>query len=149
MAKAWDINSGSYACCIVCSSGDSRVGRVNSKQHAASFWAAGASRDGATRYSVDGAVHSCARVCALPCEPLMPSAAQVTVLGSGDAFGSGGRLNSAYLVESPGATFMVDCGTTVLQGLKRSGVDPARIDFICLSHLHGDHFGGVPFLFMD
>ncbi len=79
----------------------------------------------------------------------MTSAVQVTVLGSGDAFGSGGRLHSAYLVESPGATFVVDCGTTVLQGLKRAHVDPERVDFVCLSHLHGDHFGGLPFLFMD
>ena len=79
----------------------------------------------------------------------MANAVQVTVLGSGDAFGSGGRLNSSYLIESREATFIVDCGTTVLQGLKRSGIDPARIDFVCLSHLHGDHFGGVPFLFMD
>jgi ribonuclease BN (tRNA processing enzyme) len=106
-------------------------------------------RERERRYSHDGRVQLCADACALPCEPLMPKAVQVTVLGSGDAFGSGGRLNSAYLIESPGATFMVDCGSTVLQGLKRSGVDPARIDFICLSHLHGDHFGGVPFLFMD
>jgi ribonuclease BN (tRNA processing enzyme) len=80
---------------------------------------------------------------------LMPKAVQVTILGSGDAFGSGGRLHSAYLIEAPGATFLVDCGTTVLQGLKRLDVDTARIDFVCLSHLHGDHFGGVPFLFMD
>jgi ribonuclease BN (tRNA processing enzyme) len=80
---------------------------------------------------------------------LMSSAVQVTILGSGDAFGSGGRLHSAYLIEAPGATFLVDCGTTVLQGLKRAGVDPTRVDFVCLSHLHGDHFGGVPFLFMD
>ena len=80
---------------------------------------------------------------------LMTNAVQVTVLGSGDAFGSGGRLHSAYLMEVPGATFLVDCGTTVLQGLKRAHVDPTRVDFVCLSHLHGDHFGGVPFLFMD
>jgi ribonuclease BN (tRNA processing enzyme) len=79
----------------------------------------------------------------------MPIAPQLTVLGSGDAFGSGGRLNSAYLVEAPGVTFMIDCGTTVLQGLKRCSIDPGRIDFVCVSHLHGDHFGGVPFLFMD
>lgn len=85
----------------------------------------------------------------MPCESLMPNPVQVTVLGSGDAFGSGGRLNSAYLVQAPGATFLIDCGTTVLQGLKRSGINPAEIDFVCLSHLHGDHFGGVPFLFMD
>lgn len=74
---------------------------------------------------------------------------RVTVLGSGDAFGAGGRLHSGYLVESAGATFLVDCGATVLHGLKRAGIDPARIDFVCLSHLHGDHFGGIPFLFMD
>src|SRR5262245_47958026 len=74
---------------------------------------------------------------------------RVTILGSGDAFGAGGRLHSGYLIESAGATFLVDCGTTVLQGLKRAGVGPERIDFVCLSHLHGDHFGGVPYLFMD
>lgn len=74
---------------------------------------------------------------------------QVTVLGSGDAFGSGGRLHSGYLVESDAATFLVDCGPSVLQGLRRRNVDPARLDFVCISHLHGDHFGGVPFVFMD
>jgi ribonuclease BN (tRNA processing enzyme) len=79
----------------------------------------------------------------------MSSAVQLTVLGSGDAFGADGRLHSAYFVESPEATFVVDCGSTVLHGLKRRGLDPARIDFVLLSHLHGDHFGGVPFLFMD
>jgi ribonuclease BN (tRNA processing enzyme) len=74
---------------------------------------------------------------------------RVTVLGSGDAFGSGGRLHSAYLVEAPGATFLLDCGPSVLQSMKRLGLDPDAIDFVLLSHLHGDHFGGVPFLFMD
>jgi len=74
---------------------------------------------------------------------------RVTILGSGDAFGSGGRLNSAYLVEAPGATFLVDAGPTVLQGLKAAGCDTTKIDFVLLTHLHGDHFGGVPFLFME
>ena len=74
---------------------------------------------------------------------------RVTVLGSGDAFGAGGRAHSAYLVEAPGHTFLLDCGPTVLQSLKRVGCDPAAIDFVLLSHLHGDHFGGLPFLFME
>jgi ribonuclease BN (tRNA processing enzyme) len=74
---------------------------------------------------------------------------RVTVLGCGDAFGSGGRMHSAYLVETPECTFLVDCGPTVLQALKRQRIDPGRIDFVLLSHLHGDHFGGVPFLFME
>ena len=79
----------------------------------------------------------------------MESRVRVTVLGSGDAFGSGGRAHSAYLVEAPGVTFLVDCGPTVLQSLKKLGRDPGAIDFVLLSHLHGDHFGGVPFLFME
>lgn len=74
---------------------------------------------------------------------------RVTVLGSGDAFGSGGRLNSAYLVEAPGTAFLLDCGPSVLPGLKQAGRDPGRIDFVLISHLHGDHFGGIPFLFME
>ncbi len=74
---------------------------------------------------------------------------RVVVLGSGDAFGSGGRAHSAYLVVAPSATFLLDCGPTVLQALKRDGYDPAAIDFVLLSHLHGDHFGGVPFLLME
>ena len=74
---------------------------------------------------------------------------RVTVLGSGDAFSSGGRGHSAYLIETAGSTFLLDCGSQVLQAMKRLGHDPARLDFVLLSHLHGDHFGGVPFLFMD
>ena len=74
---------------------------------------------------------------------------RVTVLGSSDAFGSGGRGHSAYLITSSSATFLLDCGPSVLQTLKRAGHDPGAVDFILLSHLHGDHFGGVPFLLME
>jgi ribonuclease BN (tRNA processing enzyme) len=74
---------------------------------------------------------------------------RVTVLGSGDAYGSGGRAHSAYLVDAPACIFLVDCGATVLQSLKQLGRDPGDIDFVLLSHLHGDHFGGLPFLFME
>jgi ribonuclease BN (tRNA processing enzyme) len=74
---------------------------------------------------------------------------RVTVLGSGDAFGSGGRFHTAHLVEAPGATFLLDCGPTILQSLKRVGFDPGALDFALISHLHGDHFGGVPFLLME
>jgi ribonuclease BN (tRNA processing enzyme) len=75
--------------------------------------------------------------------------AKVTVLGSGDAFGSDGRLQSSYLVEGPDATFLMDCGPAILPALKRNGIDSGRIDFVLISHLHGDHFGGLAFLFLE
>jgi ribonuclease BN (tRNA processing enzyme) len=74
---------------------------------------------------------------------------RVTVLGSGDAFGAGGRFHSAYVAEAPGATFLLDCGPSILQAAKQVGWDVGTLDAVLLSHLHGDHFGGVPFLFME
>ena len=71
------------------------------------------------------------------------------ILGCGDAFGSGGRNQSSYLIEASGCVFLLDCGPTTLLAMKRAGFDPARIDAIFLSHLHGDHFGGIPFLFIE
>lgn len=74
---------------------------------------------------------------------------RVTVLGSGDAFGSGGRLQSSYLVQGKDTTVLLDCGATVLPALKRQGVDPGQVDIVLISHLHGDHFGGLPFLLLE
>lgn len=71
------------------------------------------------------------------------------ILGCGDAFGSGGRNQSAYLVEADERLFLLDCGPTALLAMKRAGIDPRRLDALFLSHLHGDHFGGVPFLFIE
>jgi ribonuclease BN (tRNA processing enzyme) len=73
----------------------------------------------------------------------------VTVLGSSDAFGSCGHLHATYLVEASRSTFLVDCGPAVLSAMKKHGVDTARIDFVAISHLHGDHFGGLPFLILE
>jgi ribonuclease BN (tRNA processing enzyme) len=73
----------------------------------------------------------------------------VQFLGSGDAFGSGGRLQTCILVQDDQWRCLLDCGATSLIGLKQAGIDPATIDAIVISHLHGDHFGGLPFLLLD
>ena len=74
---------------------------------------------------------------------------RVHVLGSGDAFGSGGRLQTCLLVEGEGGRLLVDCGATSLVALRRAGIDPGTIDAVALTHLHGDHFGGLPFVILD
>ena len=74
---------------------------------------------------------------------------EVQFLGTGDAFGSGGRLQACIHVQMRELRFLMDCGASALIGMKRFGVDPALIDMIFLSHLHGDHFAGIPFLILD
>jgi ribonuclease BN (tRNA processing enzyme) len=74
---------------------------------------------------------------------------RLTVVGCGDAFGSGGRAQTCFLLENAGETLAVDFGATSLPALKRLGIAPERLDAVVLSHLHGDHFGGIPFLLLD
>src|SRR2546427_537766 len=74
---------------------------------------------------------------------------QVRFLGSGDAFGSGGRLQTCICIKATTSTFLVDCGASSLIALRRFGVTPNDIDMILLTHLHGDHFGGIPFFILD
>jgi ribonuclease BN (tRNA processing enzyme) len=78
-----------------------------------------------------------------------PAGLRLTFLGSGDAFGSGGRLQTCLCLEGPGDRVLIDCGATALVGMKRAGIDPGSVGCVLLSHLHGDHFGGVPFLVLD
>jgi ribonuclease BN (tRNA processing enzyme) len=74
---------------------------------------------------------------------------KLTFLGCGDAFGSGGRFNTCFLVEASQASFLIDCGASSMVAIRHFGVDPNRIDAILIGHLHGDHFGGLPFFLLD
>ena len=77
------------------------------------------------------------------------SQVEILFLGSGDAFGSGGRFQTCFHVRAEATQFLIDCGASSLIAMKRFGVDPSSLDIILLSHLHGDHFGGLPFLILD
>lgn len=79
---------------------------------------------------------------------------KVHFLGCGDAFASGGRMQTTFLVETPvdgGGVerFLVDCGATGLVALKRAGRTTDDLSAVLVTHLHGDHFGGLPFLLID
>jgi ribonuclease BN (tRNA processing enzyme) len=73
----------------------------------------------------------------------------VRFVGSGDSFGSGGRFQTSLLVDGPRCRFAVDFGASSLIALAQQGIEPNSIDAVLLTHLHGDHAAGVPFLLID
>ena len=70
-------------------------------------------------------------------------------LGCGDAFGSGGRFNTCFWVGRGEASFLIDCGASAMISIRRFEMDPNQIGVIVLSHLHADHFGGLPSFILD
>jgi ribonuclease BN (tRNA processing enzyme) len=74
---------------------------------------------------------------------------ELRFLGTGDAFGSGARYQACIWLRVGDFQVLLDCGATSLVAMKRFGVDPNDIDAVLVSHFHGDHFGGLPYLLLD
>jgi len=74
---------------------------------------------------------------------------QLRFVGCGDAFGSGGRSNTCFHVTGERVNFLIDCGASSLPALKRLEIVRDDIDLVLITHFHGDHFAGLPFLLLD
>lgn len=78
---------------------------------------------------------------------------RVTVVGSGDAFGSGGRFQTCIALGPDDARAashtLIDCGATSATALKQQGFDTNSIETLLVTHLHADHFGGIVSLILD
>ncbi len=74
---------------------------------------------------------------------------QLRFVGCGDAFGSGGRFNTCFHVTGKEVNFLIDCGASSLPALKRLKIAGEEIDLVLITHFHGDHFAGLPFLRLD
>ena len=80
-----------------------------------------------------------------------PSKAQITVLY--DAFGKSSAMQKdwgyAALIEYGGKRILFDTGNNgdiLAQNAKAKGIDLSKIDFVVMSHRHGDHMGGMAHL---
>ena len=72
---------------------------------------------------------------------------QVTFIGTSASVPSAQRGTSATLIARGGARWLVDCGEGTQRQLLRSGLGLADVDAILVTHLHGDHFLGLPGMF--
>lgn len=73
----------------------------------------------------------------------------IRFLGTGNAFNIGGRHSQAILMQPTGGTpFLVDMGPTTTAAMEKLEVDANTIDRIFVTHLHGDHTAGWPFLLL-
>lgn len=73
----------------------------------------------------------------------------ITFVGSGDAVSTGARNQTCIHVRSEESTFLIDCGPASLSAMKQLGLPPQQLQGILLTHAHGDHFGGVPYVLLE
>ena len=74
---------------------------------------------------------------------------QVTFLGTGAAFSARRRTNVALLVQEGDTKLLIECGPTILYQLDDAGATAGQINYLFISHRHGDHILGLPmFLLM-
>jgi 7,8-dihydropterin-6-yl-methyl-4-(beta-D-ribofuranosyl)aminobenzene 5'-phosphate synthase len=96
-------------------------------------------------------IESGATISAAPKASAAPGKAQITVLY--DAFGKTSTMQKdwgyAALVEYGGQRILFDTGNNpeiLAQNVKAKGVDLTKLDFVVMSHRHGDHMGGLTYL---
>jgi ribonuclease BN (tRNA processing enzyme) len=71
---------------------------------------------------------------------------ELTFLGTGSAFAIDGRYWGSILVNN---SILLDCSPIVVPHFKKLGLDLTLIEHIFITHFHGDHLLGLPFLLLD
>lgn len=69
---------------------------------------------------------------------------ELYILGSGAAIPTSKRQASAQYVNCNERHILIDCAEGTQQQLRKYGLKLQKIQFILISHLHGDHFFGLP-----
>ncbi|TVR64442.1 MAG: ribonuclease Z [Gemmatimonadales bacterium] len=74
------------------------------------------------------------------------SAVRVTILGAGTLLPDDDHRSAGHLVEGEGFSLLLDCGSGVVHGFSRWGLDWSALTHVTISHYHTDHFGDLPAL---
>ena len=69
---------------------------------------------------------------------------ELTILGSSSAIPSFEKFPTSQVLNVRERFFLIDCGEGTQIQLKRLNFSLAKIRHIFISHLHGDHFFGLP-----
>ena len=69
---------------------------------------------------------------------------KVTILGCGSALPASGRHPTAQVLEHNGKFLLIDCGEGTQSRLRENKISFDKISHIFISHLHGDHYFGLP-----
>jgi len=72
------------------------------------------------------------------------SAMRICFLGTGGSWPTRDRNVASISLSHGKRTLLLDCGEGTQRQIMGSPVSPMRIDAILISHLHGDHFLGLP-----
>lgn len=67
----------------------------------------------------------------------------VTILGNNSAIPAHGRHPTAQVIEIRDQQFLMDCGEGTQLQMQLFGIRRRRINYIFISHLHGDHYFGL------
>lgn len=89
----------------------------------------------------------------IPAAPMPSSAAQAQITVLYDAFGKSPDMRKdwgyAALVEYGGKRILFDTGNNpdvLAHNAQAKGVDLSKLDFVVMSHRHGDHMGGLSYV---
>lgn len=69
---------------------------------------------------------------------------EITLLGCGGSMPVPNRYLSSLLINYRGRKILIDCGEGTQVSMKIVNCGFKTIDYICITHLHGDHIIGLP-----
>ena len=73
---------------------------------------------------------------------------KITLLGTGDAFSSDGRASTSILIDGS-VKILLDCSPQAIHSLRKINYAINNLEYVFITHLHGDHAGGLPLLVLN